>query len=144
MWGLKYQWISHKMNNWQPWQLKKSKSWEHFWSYQPNSTADLANLAQFWGKWARLTVLFSWYLQNSSQDFHFFNCPGCWIFILCEIHRYFYHHIFLVYNFSLSQCEFPTNAKSHHNVLQPDIALPTFIFNLMSRGWWVFFKMWPQ
>jgi hypothetical protein len=35
------------MNDWHPLQLKKSKSWEPFWSYQPNSTADLANLAQF-------------------------------------------------------------------------------------------------
>ena len=43
-----------------PWQLKKSKSWEPFWSYQLISTADLANLAIFWGKWAGLAVLFSW------------------------------------------------------------------------------------
>ena len=41
------QWFSHKMNNRHPLQLKKSKSWEPFWSYQLNSTADLANLAQF-------------------------------------------------------------------------------------------------
>ena len=47
MWGHKQQWISHKMNNGHPWQLKKSKSWGPFWSYQLNSTADLANLAQF-------------------------------------------------------------------------------------------------
>ena len=39
--------ISHKMNYRHPWQLKKSKSWEPFWSYQLNSTSDLANLAQF-------------------------------------------------------------------------------------------------
>ena len=38
------------MNYRHPWQLKKSKSWEPFSSYQLNSTADLANLAQFWGK----------------------------------------------------------------------------------------------
>jgi len=48
------------MNNWHPWQLKKSKSWELFWSYQLDSTADLANLAKFWGKRAELAVLFSW------------------------------------------------------------------------------------
>ena len=34
---------------------KKSKSWELFWSYHLNNTADLANLAQFWGEWAGLT-----------------------------------------------------------------------------------------
>ena len=28
--------------------------------YQLNSTANLANLAQFRGKWTRLAVLFSW------------------------------------------------------------------------------------
>ena len=39
---------------------KKSKSWWPFWSYQLNSTANLANLAQFLGKWAELAVLFSW------------------------------------------------------------------------------------
>ena len=54
------QWILHKINILRPWQLKKSKCWEPFWSYQLNSTADLANLAQFWGKWAGLAVLFSW------------------------------------------------------------------------------------
>ena len=32
------QWFSHKM------QLKKSKSWEPFWSYQLNSTANPAHL----------------------------------------------------------------------------------------------------
>ena len=54
------QWISRKMYNRHPLQLKKSKSWEPFGSYQLNSTADLANLAQVWGKWAGLAVLFSW------------------------------------------------------------------------------------
>ena len=91
------------MNNRHPWQLKKSKSWRPFWSYQLNSTANLANLAQFWGKWAGLAVLFSWYLQNGSQDFHFFNCPGCQIFISLEIHCYLCPHIFWVYYFSIRQ-----------------------------------------
>ena len=50
------QWFSHKMNNQHPLQLKKSKSWEPFWSYQLNSTANLVNLAQFWGKWAGLST----------------------------------------------------------------------------------------
>ena len=40
------QWFSHKMNDRHPLQLKKSKSWEPFWRYQLNSTADLANLAK--------------------------------------------------------------------------------------------------
>ena len=50
------------MNNRHPWQLKKWKSQGLFWSYHLNSTAHFANLAQFWGKWAGLTVLFSWYV----------------------------------------------------------------------------------
>ena len=33
--------FSHQINNQQPWQLKKSKSWGPFWSYQLNSTASL-------------------------------------------------------------------------------------------------------
>ena len=41
------QWISNKINIQHPGELKKSKSWEPFWSYQLNSTADLANLAHF-------------------------------------------------------------------------------------------------
>ena len=32
--------------------LKKIKSWEPFWSYHLNSTADYANLARFCGRWA--------------------------------------------------------------------------------------------
>ena len=60
--GHGFQWFSHKMNNRHPLQLKKSKSWELFGSYQLNNTANLANLAnlaQFRGKWAELAVLFS-------------------------------------------------------------------------------------
>ena len=40
------QWFSHKMNNRHPLQLKKSKSWEPFGSYQLNCTANLAHLPQ--------------------------------------------------------------------------------------------------
>ena len=59
-----------------------------FWSYQLNSTANLAHLAHFLGKWAELAVLFSWQLQNGSQDFNLFNCHGCQTFFLAEIHCY--------------------------------------------------------
>ena len=40
MWAHKQQQISHKMNYRHPWQLKKSKFWDPFWSYQLNSTAN--------------------------------------------------------------------------------------------------------
>jgi hypothetical protein len=52
--GLRWQWISAKMKVWHPWQSKKSKSklFGPFWSYQINSTANSANLANIPGKWA--------------------------------------------------------------------------------------------
>ena len=52
--------FSPQMSNWHPWQLKKSKSWVPFWSYQLNSTANSAHLAHFWVKWAVLAMLSSW------------------------------------------------------------------------------------
>jgi hypothetical protein len=48
------------MNNWHPWQLKKSKSWQPFWSYPPDSTANSAYLPNKWTKFAKLAVLFNW------------------------------------------------------------------------------------
>ena len=36
-------------------------------------------------KWSELVVLFSWQLQNGSQDFDFFNCHGSQTFTLAEI-----------------------------------------------------------
>ena len=53
--GLRSQWNSAQMNNWHPWQLKKSKSWGPFWSYHLGSTANPAHLPK------KLAVLFSWY-----------------------------------------------------------------------------------
>ena len=80
----KQQWISHKMNYRHPRQLKKSKSWEPFWSYQLNSFVNPAHLPQNWAKSAKLAGLFIWQLQNGSQDLDFFNCHGCQYFILCK------------------------------------------------------------
>ena len=79
-------WISHKINFPHPGTLKKFISWEPFWSYHLTSTANPAHLPQNWAKLTKLAVLFSWQLQNCSQDFDFFNCNGCRIFILYEIH----------------------------------------------------------
>ena len=50
--GHRQQWISHRMNIWHQGQLKKLKSWGSFWSYQLNSTANLAHLQRNGGKWA--------------------------------------------------------------------------------------------
>ena len=55
------------MKVWHPWQLKKSKSWGPFWSYQLNSTANSAHFAQFLGEWAKLAVLISCLLQNGPR-----------------------------------------------------------------------------
>jgi hypothetical protein len=44
------------MNNWHPWQLKKSKSWGPFWSYQFNSTANPAHLPKKWAKLPKLAI----------------------------------------------------------------------------------------
>jgi hypothetical protein len=57
------------INVWHPWQLKKSKSWGPFWSYQLNSLANSAHLAYFPGKWAGLAVLSSREPQNDPHDF---------------------------------------------------------------------------
>jgi hypothetical protein len=54
------------MNIWHPGQLKKLKSWGPFWSYQLNSTANLAHLPRNRAKWAELAVLFSWILIFST------------------------------------------------------------------------------
>ena len=54
------QWFSYKMYNRHPLQLKKSKSWEPFWSYLQNSTANPAHFLQKWAKWAEFAVQFSW------------------------------------------------------------------------------------
>jgi len=48
------------MKVWHPWQLKKSKTFEPFGSYQLNNTANSAHFAQVLGEWAKLAVLFSW------------------------------------------------------------------------------------
>ena len=73
------------------WALKKSKSWGPFWSYQLNSTANLANFARNGIDWQ--CQLFSWQLKYGPL---FFNCPGCRITILSEIHCYLCPHIFEV------------------------------------------------
>ena len=86
--ALNGQWISAKMKDWPHWQLRKSKFWGPFLSYQLNSTANPAHLPHNWAKLAKLALLFSLQLQKGSQDFDFFNCYGCRLFILCEFHCY--------------------------------------------------------
>ena len=52
------QWISNKINIRQPGQLKKWKSWEPFWSYQRNSTANPAHLLQIWPNFWHLLFIY--------------------------------------------------------------------------------------
>ena len=126
------QWISNKINIRHLGQLKKWKSWELFCSYQINSTANPAHLPQNRAKLAKSPVLFSWKLQNGSQDFDFFNCHGCRLSILCEIHCYLDPHILWVYYFSLSQCDI---LGSSSTVLPACQAVPSVI--VFSSLLWV-------
>ena len=49
------------------------------------SSANPAHLPQKWAKWAKLIVLFSWHVAPKwPQDFDFFNCHGCRLFIWGE------------------------------------------------------------
>ena len=51
-------WILHKVNIRHPGQLKKLKPLGPFWSYQLNSTANLAHLPRNRAKWAELAHVF--------------------------------------------------------------------------------------
>ena len=100
------------MNYRHSWQLKKSKSWMPFWSFQVNSwscqvnsTANPAHLPQNWATLAKSAVLFSWWVQNGSRDFDFFNCSGFRMFILFEIHWDQCQHIFQGYYFFYRYCD---------------------------------------
>ena len=66
-------WMSAKMKVSHPQQLKKSKSWGPFWSYQLNSSANSAHLVHVRGKQAGLEVLSSWQLQSGPQNFDSFS-----------------------------------------------------------------------
>ena len=57
-----------------PGTIEKRKSWEPFWSYQLNSTANLVHLPQNWAKWTKLAVIFlisinglGYYFANLAQ-----------------------------------------------------------------------------
>jgi hypothetical protein len=80
------QWISHKINIWHPEQLKKFKSWEPFWSYQQNNTANPAHLPQNWAKLAKLAVLFS---SKTSPRFFIF------LIVLCAKYSSFKQNLLL-------------------------------------------------
>ena len=61
------QWFSHKIINRHPLQLKKSKSWEPFGSYQLNSTANPAHLPQNWAYFEVNGLDWQCCLASSSQ-----------------------------------------------------------------------------
>ena len=65
------------MNNWDPWQLKKSKSWGPFWSYQLNSSANSAYSPLKWVKWAELAWPHLWsspeLTPQNWKDFEFYH-----------------------------------------------------------------------
>ena len=51
--------------------IEETKILDAFWSYQQNSTANLARLTQNWAKLAKSAVPFSWLLQNGTKDLFF-------------------------------------------------------------------------
>ena len=61
------QWISYKINIRHPLQLKKSKSWEPFRSYQLNSTANAAHFSQIWPNFEANGLDWQCYLAGSSK-----------------------------------------------------------------------------
>ena len=81
--------------------IKKSKFWEPFWSHQHCQFCQFGQILRQMGRICSAVQLVA---PKRLPDFHFFNCPGFRIFILCEIHCYLCPHIFWVYHFSLSQC----------------------------------------
>ena len=69
--------ISYKINFRHPGQLKKWKSWEPFWSYQLNSTANPAHLPQNWAKFEVNWLDWQCYLAGSSK-----RAPRIFIFLI--------------------------------------------------------------
>jgi hypothetical protein len=70
--GFYIKWIFGTQDNWKI----KILGTVLAWSYQLNSTANLAHLPRNRAKWAELALLFSWYLQNGPQDFDFSTAIG--------------------------------------------------------------------
>ena len=58
--ALRWAWKLAQTNNQHPWQLKISKSWEPFWSYQLTSLAKPADSPHLFGELAGLAGLFGW------------------------------------------------------------------------------------
>ena len=86
---------------WGKW--KKIKSWEPFWSYQLNSSADSAHLPQNWAKLAKLAVLFS--SKTASRILISSNAIGVNNSLYVKYIATCAPTIFWMYLISLSQCE---------------------------------------
>ena len=103
------QWFSHKIINRHPLQLKKSKSWEPFGSYQLNSTANPAHLSQNRPNFEVNGLDWQCCLAGSSKT-----APRIFIFSIVLGAEYLFYvkflatdfgpHIFWVYYFSFSHC----------------------------------------
>ena len=64
MWARKEQWISHKMKNQHPWQLKKSKPWDPFFELPINSNANRGHIPKNWAKLAVMVADNSFYVKS--------------------------------------------------------------------------------
>ena len=67
------------MNNRQPYQLTKSKSWKLFWSYLQNCTANPAHLPQKWAKNGSNGLNWQYSLAGSSKT-----APRIFIFLIVK------------------------------------------------------------
>ena len=77
MWAPRSQYYSQ--NYLHPWQLKKSKSWEPFWSYQLTSTANSAQFDKLWlDKWD-VKNDFTYVLQFFSHISDFLGGVNGWV-----------------------------------------------------------------
>ena len=86
--ALRSQCFSPQMNNRHPWQLKKIKILGAVLELPAKQHCQSSPFTSKFGQIGQIGTAGS--SKTAPQDFDFFNCPGCWIFILCEIHCYIY------------------------------------------------------
>ena len=90
-------WGSNKMKVWHQWQLKKSKSWGPFWSYQLDSTANSAHFARFLGSAVWLVAP-----KRPPRIWYFSIVLGAEYFFMWNSLLRMHPHFWAIYYFSLS------------------------------------------
>ena len=80
------------MSNWNPWQLKKSKSWGPFWSYQLNSNANQPIYLKIGPNWPNWQCCLTGSSKTAPRILIFFNWHGCRFFIWAKFEWIFGHN----------------------------------------------------